>query len=287
MANCDLFVFTKFLRYCVRNDDITKTRSHKADRTSAMKFHFTASTHEQAQHRYDAMIQRYGQHDLADCDVIIVLGGDGQMLNALRKNLPFGHEIYGMNCGRVGFLMNDYAEDDLPLRIENATKARMRPLTMKAQDINGKTHSALAFNEVSLLRQTHAAAHLDIAVNGQTEMEELICDGVILATPQGSTAYNLSAHGPILPIRSNMLALTPISAFRPRRWRGALLPDNCKVDFTVKSPDYRSQSISADNIEYRDIVSATIKQSRKHDVRVLHDPHNSMSHRIIKEQFSA
>lgn len=252
-----------------------------------MKFHFTASTHQQAQERYNSLTARYGQHDLSDCDVIIVLGGDGQMLNALRQNLPFGHDIYGMNCGRVGFLMNDYQEDDLEERIEQATKARMRPLSMTAVDITGNTHEALAFNEVSLLRQTHAAAHIDIAVNGQIEMEELICDGVILATPQGSTAYNLSAHGPILPIRSNMLALTPISAFRPRRWRGALLPDTAKVTFKVKSPDFRSQSISADNIEYRDIVSASIKQSRKHDVRVLHDPHNSMSHRIIKEQFSA
>lgn len=252
-----------------------------------MKFHFTASSHEQAQARFDHMTARYGQHALSDCDVIIVLGGDGQMLNALRQNLAYGHDIFGMNCGRVGFLMNDYAEDNLHERIENATKARMRPLSMSAVDIHGKKHEALAFNEVSLLRQTHAAAHLDIAVNGQTEMEELICDGVILATPQGSTAYNLSAHGPILPIRSNMLALTPISAFRPRRWRGALLPDSCKVSFTVRTPDYRSQSISADNIEYRDIVQATVKQSRKHDVRVLHDPHNSMSHRIIKEQFSA
>ena len=253
----------------------------------AMKFHFTASAHEQAQMRFDSMVKEYGQYELADCDVIIVLGGDGQMLNALRQNLDYGHDIYGMNCGRVGFLMNDFAQDGLVERVQNATKARMRPLSMTAIDIAGNKHQALAFNEVSLLRQTHAAAHLDIAVNGQIEMEELICDGVILATPQGSTAYNLSAHGPILPIRSNMLALTPISAFRPRRWRGALLPDNCKVTFTVRSPDFRSQSISADNIEYRDIVSASVKQSRKHDVRVLHDPHNSMSHRIIKEQFSA
>lgn len=252
-----------------------------------MKFHFTASTHEEAQRRFDVMTKRYGQHDMADCDVIIVLGGDGQMLNALRQNLAFGHDIYGMNCGRVGFLMNDFAEDNLAERVQDATKARMRPLSMTAVDIRGDTHEALAFNEVSLLRQTHAAAHIDIIVNGQLEMEELICDGVILATPQGSTAYNLSAHGPILPIRSNMLALTPISAFRPRRWRGALLPDTAKVTFKVGAPDFRSQSISADNIEYRDIVSASIKQSRKHDVRVLHDPHNSMSHRIIKEQFSA
>ena len=252
-----------------------------------MKFHFTASTHEQAQARYDVMVSQYGQHDMADCDVIIVLGGDGQMLNALRQNLAFGHDIYGMNCGRVGFLMNDFIADGLVERVQNATKARMRPLAMSAIDMAGKTHEALAFNEVSLLRQTHAAAHLDIAVNGQVEMEELICDGIILATPQGSTAYNLSAYGPILPIRSNMLAMTPISPFRPRRWRGALLPDSCKVSFTVRAPDFRSQSISADNIEYRDIVSATVKQSRKHDVRVLHDPHNSMSHRIIKEQFSA
>lgn len=253
----------------------------------AMKFHFTASSHEQAQQRYAEITKRYGQHEMADCDVIIVLGGDGQMLTALRQNLAFGRDIFGMNCGRVGFLMNEYDENNLVERVEQATKARMRPLEMTAVDITGNTHEALAFNEVSLLRQTHAAAHIEIAVNGQIEMEELICDGVILATPQGSTAYNLSAHGPILPIRSKMLALTPISAFRPRRWRGALLPDNVKVSFKVKSPDFRSQSISADNIEYRDIVSATIKQSRKHDVRVLHDPHNSMSHRIIKEQFSA
>ena len=251
-----------------------------------MKFHFTAATHNQAQERMTSLVARYGQHPMGDCDVIIVLGGDGQMLNALRQNIDFRKNIYGMNCGRVGFLMNDYQEDDLPKRINDATIAKMRPLTMIATDIHGKQHEALAFNEVSLLRQTHAAAHIAISVNGQIEMDELICDGVILSTPQGSTAYNLSAHGPILPIRSGLLALTPISAFRPRRWRGALLPDSCKVEFTVINPEFRSQSISADNVEYRDIVKAQIKQSRKHDIRILHDPHNSLSDRIIKEQFS-
>ena len=252
-----------------------------------MKFHFMSSSHEQAQPRYEAMIARYGQHDLDDCDVIIVLGGDGQMLHALRQNLDLRKDVYGMNCGRVGFLMNDYQEDDLEARIINATKARIHPLKLKAVDIKGQSHEALAFNEVSLLRQTHAAAHIEISINQQIEMEELVCDGVIVATPQGSTAYNLSAHGPILPIRSNMLALTPISAYRPRRWRGALLPDDCHVQFRVIEPEFRSQSITADNIEYRDIVQASIKRARDHTMRILHDPHNSLSDRIIKEQFSS
>ena len=252
-----------------------------------MKFHFTSSSHEQAQSRFADMTKRYGQYEIAECDVIIVLGGDGQMLNALRQNLDYGKDVYGMNCGRVGFLMNDYDADNLEERIAKTTKAHIHPLQMSATDIHGETHKALAFNEVSLLRQTHAAAHLQIAVNGQIEMEELVCDGVILATPQGSTAYNLSAHGPILPIRSNMLALTPISAFRPRRWRGALLPDDCEVSFTVLEPDFRSQSITADNSEYRDIVTAHIAQEQSMKVRVLHDPHNSLSDRIIKEQFSS
>jgi len=252
-----------------------------------MKFHFMSSTHDQAQTRFAALTERYGQTELAECDVIIVLGGDGQMLHALRQNLDHGKDLYGMNCGRVGFLMNDYEADNLEARITAATRARIHPLRMTATDKAGNTHSALAFNEVSLLRQTHAAAHLTIAVNGSVEMDELICDGVILSTSQGSTAYNYSAHGPILPIRSNLLALTPISAFRPRRWRGALLPDDCEVTFTVKEPDFRSQSISADNMEFRDIVSATIRQDNGYAARILHDPHASLADRIIKEQFSS
>ena len=251
-----------------------------------MKFHFMSSSHEQAQPRFEAMIARYGQHDLDDCDVIIVLGGDGQMLHALRQNLDLRKDVYGMNCGRVGFLMNDYQEEALEERIINATKARIHPLKLKAVDIKGQSHEALAFNEVSLLRQTHAAAHLEISINQQIEMEELVCDGVILATPQGSTAYNLSAHGPILPIRSNMLALTPISAYRPRRWRGALLPEKAEVSITALEAEKRPVSAVADHTEFRDVVEVTIKQSKKHEMLILFDSDHSLDERILAEQFS-
>jgi NAD+ kinase len=192
-----------------------------------------------------------------------------------------------MNCGRVGFLMNDFSDADLLERIKTAETAPLHPLRLQATDISGVTHSAIAINEVSLLRQTHNAAHCAIYINDVLEMDMLVCDGVLVATPAGSTAYNLSAHGPILPIGADLLALTPISPFRPRRWRGALLPAGSKVRFEVLEADFRPQSVTADNIEFRDITSALITQDDSITIPLLHDEGHGLSKRIISEQFTA
>lgn len=252
-----------------------------------MKFHFIASQHSQARARYDALTEKYGQADIAQADMLIVLGGDGQMLHAMREAISYQKPLFGMNCGRVGFLMNEYSDADLPHRLSHAETVTIHPLVLEATDRHGKTHHAHAINEVSLLRQTHNAAHCAIYVNDRLEMEQLICDGVLLATPAGSTAYNLSAHGPILPVGAELLALTPISAFRPRRWRGALLPAHSVVRIEVNEADFRPQSVTADNIEFRDITRAIIRQDSEIAIPVLYDPGHGLSERIISEQFNS
>ena len=250
-----------------------------------MKFHFTASSHTESRDRLEELIAMYGQNDSEQADVIIVLGGDGQMLHSMREAIRVNKPIFGMNCGRIGFLMNDYASTDLGDRVSAAIEAHLHPLSLIATDCDGVRHEALAINEVSLLRQTHNAAHSSIFVNDIEQMEMLVCDGVMIATPAGSTAYNLSAHGPILPIGADLLALTPISAFRPRRWRGALLPADSKVRIEVRDPDFRPQSVTADNIEFRNIANVTITQASDITITLLHDKARSLSDRIISEQF--
>lgn len=251
-----------------------------------MKLHFIASQHPQSVERFDKLVQSYGQSDIADADILVVLGGDGQMLHAMREAISYQKPLFGMNCGRVGFLMNDFSEDSLHDRLEKAEAVTIHPLALEAIDSAGHTHHAHAINEVSLLRQTHNAAHCSIYVNDKLEMEQLICDGVLLATPAGSTAYNLSAHGPIIPLGAEMLALTPISAFRPRRWRGALLPAHSVVKIEVNEADFRPQSVTADNIEFRDITQAVIRQDSAISIPVLYDPGHGLSERIISEQFN-
>jgi len=204
------------------------------------------------------------------------------MRDSIRYNVP----LFGMNCGHVGFLMNEFEDNGLPERIEAADRAELHPLQMAATSVQGKTYEALAMNEVALLRQTHNAAHCAISVNDKQEMELLICDGVMVATPAGSTAYNLSAHGPILPIGADLLALTPISAFRPRRWRGALLPGKSRVRIEVLEPDFRSQSVTADNVEFRDIAVVDIWQRQDISVPLLYDPGRGLPERILSEQFA-
>ncbi|MFM7083468.1 MAG: NAD kinase [Hyphomicrobium sp.] len=218
-------------------------------------------------------------------DVIVALGGDGLMLQTLHNYMTSGVPIYGMNRGSVGFLMNEFHEECLIERLTAAKISRLHPLVMTAYDAQGKESEGLAINEVSLFRQTHQAAKLNISVDGTDRMEELICDGIMVATPAGSTAYNLSAHGPILPLDAKLLALTPISAFRPRRWRGALLPDRAEISILVREPDKRPVSAVADNVETRNVVRVDIRQSKDIELHMMFDPGHSLDERVITEQF--
>jgi len=250
-----------------------------------MKIHFSASTHDQAQARLASLTERYGQHDIADADCIVALGGDGHMLHVLHETLDHGLPVFGLNCGRLGFLMNHFASDELQERVENAETAPTHPLRMTATCADGTQHEALAINEVSLIRQTHNAAHIRVEVDGKHQVEELVCDGILLATPVGSTAYNLSAHGPVVPLGAGLLALTPISPFRPRRWRGALLGAESTVRLTVLEDDFRPVSASADSTEYRKVTKVEIEQASDITLRLLYDPGYSLTDRAIAEQF--
>ncbi len=248
---------------------------------------FTASDRPEAEEALQALTARYGQHAPAKADVIVALGGDGFMLETLHKTLPDGKPIYGMNRGSVGFLMNDYAEDDLIGRIERAERAKIHPLAMHAVDRTGAVHQGLAINEVSLLRQTRQTAKLRVSIDGKVRMEELVCDGALVSTPAGSTAYNLSAHGPIIPLTTQALALTPISAFRPRRWRGALLPHTAEVTFQVLEPEKRPVSAVADNFEVRDVVEVRVTENRELSLYMLFDAGLGLEERGLAEQFSS
>lgn len=250
-----------------------------------MKIHFNASNHDLACTRLQQLVDLYGQNALDDATHIVALGGDGHMLNVLHNTMSSGLPVFGMNCGHLGFLMNHYASAELPERIAAAEGAPIHPLRMIATDKDDKTYEALAINEVSLLRQTHNAAHINISVDGKNKLEQLICDGVLLATPVGSTAYNLSAHGPVIPLGTELMALTPISPFRPRRWRGALLPETSSVELTNLEPGFRPLSVSADSAEFRNIKSASIAQARDITLNLLYDPGFTLTERAIQEQF--
>ncbi|HVY86369.1 MAG TPA: NAD kinase [Caulobacterales bacterium] len=252
----------------------------------SMKLAFTASARPEAQDAMRRLRHMYGGVPEADADVIVALGGDGHMLDTLRRRLKDKRPVYGMNRGTVGFLMNDYAEEDLVDRLDKAEKVRIRPLVARAETIGGKVVTERAFNEVSLLRQTQQTARLRILVDGAERMAELFCDGVLVATPAGSTAYNLSAHGPILPINSHLLALTPISAFRPRRWRGALLSHTAQVRIEVLEPDRRPVSVSADNMETRDISAVDIREDSATSLTLMFDRGHALDERVLREQFA-
>ena len=251
-----------------------------------MKIAFTSSARPEAQDALRRLRHLYGEAGEADADVVVALGGDGAMLETLRRRLTDRKPVYGMNRGALGFLMNEYREEDLPARLAQAEQVRMRPLIMRAQSTDGAALEARAINEVSLLRQTSQTARLRISVDGAERLAELYCDGVIVATPAGSTAYNLSAHGPILPITSRLLALTPISAFRPRRWRGAILPHAAKVRIDVLEPERRAVSASADNQETRDVATVEIEEDTNVTVTMLFDVGHALDERILREQFS-
>jgi NAD+ kinase len=250
-----------------------------------MKLHFVAAHAADAQAALRMMCERYSDAGAEDADVIVALGGDGFMLQTLHNFIESKKPIYGMNLGSVGFLMNEYHPDDLLTRLEAAESALLHPLRMTALGADGKTVDALAFNEVSLLRQTRQTAKLRILVDERPRIAELICDGVLVATPAGSTAYNLSAHGPILPIDADLLALTPISAFRPRRWRGALLSHRARVRFEVLETAKRPVSAVADNLEARNVVAVDVAEDRSIGMTMLFDAGHSLDERILAEQF--
>ena len=233
------------------------------------------------------LVARYGECPLPQAVVVVALGGDGFMLETIHQVVALNVPVYGMNRGSVGFLMNNYSEDDLPGRLSRAQAAELHPLRMHAVTATGAVEEALAFNEVSLLRQLRQASKIRISVDGRVRLEELSCDGVLISTPAGSSAYNLSAHGPIIPLSANLLPLTPISAFRPRRWRGALLPSTADVLFEVLETDKRPTAAVADFTEVRDVISVAVSEDRSVSVTVLFDPDRGLSERIIAEQFTA
>jgi len=248
---------------------------------------FVASDRPEAREARERLTALYGDAAESDADVVVALGGDGFMLEVLHRNLATRRPIYGMNRGSVGFLMNDYREEGLTDRIAAAEEAIIHPLSMTARDAAGAEHTALAINEVSLLRETRQTAKLRILIDGRPRLEELFCDGALVSTAAGSTAYNLSAHGPIIPIDAQVLALTPISAFRPRRWRGALLSHKARVTFEILEADKRPVSAVADNVEVRSVVEVVVVEDRTIALSMLFDAGRSLEERVLAEQFSA
>ncbi len=253
---------------------------------SAPKIAFVASDVPTAQSARTELAKRYGDTQPAEADVIVALGGDGFMLQTLHGTQDLRAAVYGMNRGTVGFLMNEFSADDLPARLAEAEEATINPLHMTALDATGQMHEGLAINEVSLLRAGPQAAKLRITVDGRMRMPELVCDGALVATPAGSTAYNYSAHGPILPIGSGVLALTAMAAFRPRRWRGALLPKAAVVRFDVLDADKRPVMAEADSKSVRNVVSVEIRSDSSIGHRILFDPGHGLEERLLREQFA-
>ncbi len=254
----------------------TKTFEHIA---------FVASGVPEAMASMKRLAHKYGNSPVAEADAIVALGGDGLMLQTLHKHMNDSTPIYGMNQGSVGFLMNEYSEDNLVERLQKAHINTIHPLAAKAYDDKGEQHTSLAINEVALFRETHQAAKLRVSIDGKVRLDELICDGVLIATPAGSTAYNLSAHGPILPINAPLLALTPISPFRPRRWRGALLQNESCISIDVLEPQKRPVSAVADHFETRDVVKVDIEQAHDIDLLLMYDADYNLEERILSEQF--
>lgn len=251
-----------------------------------MKLAIISSDTPQAMEAATLLREKYSTTNTDDADIIVALGGDGFMLQTMHAYMHHGKPIYGMNRGTVGFLMNEFGEADLIERISAAEQFTIHPLRMVAMTCDGEKFEHLAVNEVSMLRETRQAANLRVTVDGKVRLEEMVCDGLLVSTPAGSTAYNLSAHGPILPLGSNLLALTPLSAFRPRRWRGALLPNHSCVMIEVLNPEKRPVSATADMHEVRDVSMVHIEQRTDYKVSLLFDADHGLEDRIFKEQFA-
>ena len=250
-----------------------------------MKIAIVASNAKDAQESFEALNLQYHNHPVDQADVIVALGGDGFMLHILHDTQHLPIPVYGMNRGTVGFLMNEYSPDRLAERLAEAEEALINPLLMKATRMEGTIHEALAINEVSMLRAGPQAAKLQISVDGRVRLPELVCDGALLSTPAGSTAYNYSAHGPILPIGSEVLALTAVAAFRPRRWRGALLPKEAHVEIDVLDPEKRPVHADADSRSVSDVVKVSIRSEPNVVHRILFDPGHGLEERLLREQF--
>ncbi|HEV2365812.1 MAG TPA: NAD kinase [Caulobacteraceae bacterium] len=251
-----------------------------------LRLAFLAADRADAREARDKLARTWGDAPESKADVIVALGGDGFMLEVMHRHMANTRPIFGMNLGSVGFLMNDYVEADLPARIRAAERAVIHPLRMTARTAAGEEREALAINEVSLLRETRQTAKLRILIDGRPRLAELSCDGALVSTPAGSTAYNLSAHGPIIPLDAQVLALTPISAFRPRRWRGALISHRAKVTFEVLEADKRPVSAVADNVEVRNVIKVDVVEDRKVRLQMLFDAGRSLEERVLAEQFS-
>jgi len=247
--------------------------------------HFVSSQVKPAGAAVALMQKRYGQYDVDDAEVIVALGGDGFMLRTLHRFIQTDLPVFGMKIGNIGFLMNRYCEDDLVQRLAAAQPVSLNPLRMEVETESGTVTSALAINEISLLRQTNQAAHIRILVNDNVKVEDLVCDGVLLATAAGSTAYNFSVRGPILPLGTDALALTPISPFRPRRWNGAILPKSARVSFEILDHYKRTVSATADAYEVRDIIRVDAYEDKDTELKLLFDPDHSLEERILNEQF--
>jgi NAD+ kinase len=246
---------------------------------------FVAATTPEAREAYERLEQRYGNCDPASADVIVALGGDGLMLQTLHKFMNSGKPIYGMHRGTVGFLMNEFSEEALAERLAAAHITVIHPLVMQARDSANRVHEYRAINEVSLFRQSAQAAHLRVKIDGRERLTELVADGLLVATPAGSTAYNLSVQGPIIPINAPLLALTPISPFRPRRWRGALLPDKAKITIEVMEPEKRPVAAVADHDEVRAVRAVDVSMNHDVSIDLLFDPGHNLDERILREQF--
>jgi NAD+ kinase len=259
--------------------------SKKLEASKFERIAFVASDSTEAQAALKRLVRSYGSVPPAEAEAIVALGGDGLMLQTLHTFMNARIPIYGMNRGSVGFLMNEFGEDDLRGRLSRAEVTCIHPLAMQAVDVDGAVHEDLAINEVSLFRQTHQAAKLRISIDDKVRLEELICDGVLVATPAGSTAYNLSAYGPILPIDAPLLALTPISPFRPRRWRGALLPESAKITVEILEPTKRPVSAVADHAETRSVARVSVQEAHAIDLFMMFDPGHNLDERILSEQF--
>ena len=251
-----------------------------------MKIHFHIAKNKKAKVVADELLSLYGQVDLSRAEVIVAVGGDGAMLAAMRESITYNIPVFGLNRGNIGFLMNDFHKLNLIERLEDANEIIVHPLEMVAVDSKNKEYVELAINEVAIFRRTHQSAIISIKIDDTERLSELTCDGVMVATPVGSTAYNLSAHGPILPIGSEILALTPISPFRPRRWRGAVIKNKSIIEFNIINPKLRPVSASADAKEVKNIKQVFVSQKHNIDLRILYDKTNGMEDKYLKEQFS-